>query len=555
MTALSPEQLCSYLTRLNPDLAFCERDGPVTLDTPSATPNDPIYPRQTNLDAIKVPQAWKTGDFGSQKVRVCIIDTGVDVLHPDLVGNLWMNTVEMNGPGATAANGYKNGIDDDGDGIVDNIYGANFNTDPPSADVQDGHGHGTHVAGVIGAVGNNGIGVTGISQAVTMLPCRFMDANGNGSREQAIKCMDWCLKREAHVLSNSWGEVPNSLSLQVADIMPCRFMDNHGLGNISLAVLCYDWCLEHGAHILSSSFGIYEIYGERVLKTAVATVASRGVVFVSSAGNDHTNNDLSPHWPSNIETDTTIAVAALDRTGAVWSGSNFGNATVDIAAPGENVISTYIGGDTPYSTMTGTSVAVPHVAGTAALLLAQLLANGYNISSLAPNKGYGALIKRIIMQSVDPLPGNQVAWGSLNTAAALKKAAGMSPSSQIGTVSDGAVTEGSSSSNNSSFPDLSSVLGALATFGNSNGGNTPDGPAQLDGAVTSGVQGGAAGGAAAGAQATASPPSLATTVASAAQEFARRVGGRNLRSAGGLRGVDVFWEARPKEARGAQPLR
>ncbi|CAL8463961.1 g3496 [Coccomyxa elongata] len=482
MTAFSPIQLCDYLSRFNPGLAFCEPDAPVTLDAPSATPNDPLYPRQTNLEAIQVPAAWKTGQFGSRQVRVCVIDTGVDYLHPDLKANLWMNTAEMNGPGATAANGYRNGIDDDGDGIVDDIYGANFNVDPPTGDCMDVHGHGTHVSGVIGAVGNNALGIAGINQEITMVPCRFMDANGNGSREQAIKCMDWCLKQNVQILSNSWGEVPNSLSLQ----------------------------------------------------TAVATVAARGVVFVSSAGNDHTDNDVQPHWPSNLETDTTISVAALDATGALWSGSNYGNMTVDIAAPGVNVFSTYIGDGGVYSPLSGTSVAVPHVTGTAALLLSQLVQNGYNISTMGPNKGYGALIKKVIMQSVDPLPGGQVAWGSLNTAAALKKIAAMKPGTQSGAVADSAVTE-SSSAAPSPTPDLSSILGALATFGGGLGGNSPDGPARLDGAAgASGTPASGAGGAA-GSQARAPPPSIAAVMASAAQDFAQRIsGGRKLRSAGGL---------------------
>lgn len=98
------------------DVSSCEPDFLVSIDAPSATPNDPQYPQQWNMPDIQVPDVWAKELFGNSSILTCVIDTGVDFTHPDLIDNLWMNEAEMNGPGANAANGYKNGIDDDGNG-------------------------------------------------------------------------------------------------------------------------------------------------------------------------------------------------------------------------------------------------------------------------------------------------------------------------------------------------------------------------------------------------------------------------------------------------------
>ncbi|KAK9821107.1 hypothetical protein WJX81_006169 [Elliptochloris bilobata] len=370
-TTLSPAALCKYLKALNPDVTTCEVDFKVKVEAPSAQPNDPLYPKQWNMAAIKAPGAWGAGQLGGTlggpqgQVRVCMVDTGTDVTHPDLQPNLWMNHAEMNGPGANAANGYCNGIDDDGNGIIDDIYGANFVNGGKDGNVQDQNGHGSFVAGVVGAVGNNGLGVTGINQLSSIVTCRFMDSTGNGWVSDAIRCFEYCLSKDAHVMSNSWGGVDYSQSLQ----------------------------------------------------TAIDHVAARGSLIVASAGNDGVNTDTTAHYPSSLPDAVIMAVAASTNTNQVWSRSNYGSKTVHIAAPGVQVLSTGLGG--LYITLSGTSMATPHVAGTAALMLAQYVQNGFNISTKAPNKGYGQDLKRIMMASATAIPGAQLVSGLLNAQAAL----------------------------------------------------------------------------------------------------------------------------------------
>ncbi|CAL8463962.1 g3497 [Coccomyxa elongata] len=364
---LSPQALCRYLQKFNPEITVCEADQRVQVETPSATPNDPLYAQQWNFKAINMQKAWATGQYGDpqKRVRVCMVDTGIDITHPDLVNNLWMNPVEMNGPGATAANGYQNGIDDDGNGIIDDIYGADFVNGGKDGNIQDQNGHGTFVAGVVGAMTNNGLGVAGINQYAQLVGCRFMDATGNGWVSDAIRCFEYCLSKDTQVLSNSWGGVDYSKSLQAA--------------------------LDH--------------------------LSARGALVVASAGNDGMDTDTTPHYPSSLPDDIIISVGASTRQNALWARSNYGVDTVHVMAPGVNVLSTGLGG--LYVQLTGTSMATPHVAGTAALLLAQYLKNGWQVTTVAPNKGLASQLKKIIMQSATKVNGASIKSGLLNTAAAL----------------------------------------------------------------------------------------------------------------------------------------
>ncbi|EIE18942.1 subtilisin-like protein [Coccomyxa subellipsoidea C-169] len=369
---LSPQALCEFLIKFNPEITICEPDQKVKVEAPSATPNDPLYAQQWNMKAIGVDKAWAKGQLGdpqrrvsTSQVRVCMVDTGIDITHPDLVNNLWINPVEMAGPGATAANGYQNGIDDDGNGIIDDIHGADFVNGGKDGNIQDQNGHGTFVAGVVGAMTNNGLGVAGINQYASLVGCRFMDATGNGWVSDAIRCFEYCLSKDTQVLSNSWGGVDYSKSLQAA--------------------------LDH--------------------------LSARGALVVASAGNEGVNTDTTPHYPSSLPDDIIMAVGAATRQNALWARSNYGTQTVHIMAPGVNVLSTGLGG--LYVQLTGTSMATPHVAGTAALLLAQYLKNGWEVTTKAPNKGLASQLKKIIMQSAKKVNGASIKSGLLDTAAAL----------------------------------------------------------------------------------------------------------------------------------------
>ncbi|CAK0786319.1 hypothetical protein CVIRNUC_009532 [Coccomyxa viridis] len=366
-STLSPQKLCQSLQKNNPEITVCEPDFPVKTDAPSATPNDPLYNQQWNMAAIKLPTVWQAGQFGDpqRQVRVCMVDTGIDYTHPDLIQNMWINQVEAHGPGATAANGYKNGIDDDGNGIVDDIYGANFVSGGTNGDIMDQNGHGTFVAGVVGAVTNNALGVTGINQYSSLVGCRFMDATGNGWVSDAIRCWEYCMTKDTHVLSNSWGGVDYSQALQ----------------------------------------------------TALNELASRGALVVASSGNDGQDTDATPHYPSSLPDDIIISVGASTRQNALWARSNYGTKTVQVIAPGVNVLSTGLGG--LYIQLTGTSMSTPHVAGSAALMLAQYLKNGWSISTVAPNKGLATAVKKIILQTTTKIVGASIANGLLNTAAAI----------------------------------------------------------------------------------------------------------------------------------------
>ncbi|KAK9808061.1 hypothetical protein WJX73_000076 [Symbiochloris irregularis] len=344
----TPDMLCDQIQSENPDVTHCEQDFRVTIDTPSATPNDPDWPQQYDMPLVDVEKIWAQGNFGSSTVIVCVIDTGTDLLHPDIRANLWINPQEKAAKGATFTDNWQNGVDDDGNGIIDDIYGADFVDGSTDGNCQDQNGHGTFVAGVIGAVGNNGIGVSGMQQVASIMTCRFMDASGNGWTSDAIRCVEYCIAKGAHVMSNSWGGVEYSASLQAA----------------------------------------------------VNQATQRGVLFVASAGNDGDDTDTTKHYPSSLPDAVVLAVAASNSANSLWKFSNYGATTVDLAAPGVQVLNLGLGG--VYITLTGTSMATPHVSGCAALLLAQYQKNGFNISSgLAPQ------VKKLLLSTTTALPAAQ----------------------------------------------------------------------------------------------------------------------------------------------------
>lgn len=270
---------------------------------------------------IWAPQAWALHK-GSKSVIVAVIDTGVDVNHPDLKDNLWV--------GENGIRGY-------------NAVKNNF-------DPFDDDGHGTHCAGTIGGRGSNSLGVTGVNWTVQIMPIKFME-KGAGDLASAIRGIRWAVDHGAQVLSNSWGG------------------------------------------------GGYS----RLLEEEIKNAQSKGVLFVAASGNEGNDNDKKPSYPASYKVDNVISVAATDNRDRLASFSNYGATSVDLSAPGVSVLSTVL--NKSYASFDGTSMATPHVAGAAALLMS------YRVGLSVPQ------VKAKILNSVDKVPAlNQkvLSGGRLN---------------------------------------------------------------------------------------------------------------------------------------------
>ncbi len=296
----------------NPLIEYAEPNYLLSINT--TIPNDPNFNQLWGLnntgqtggtvDAdIDAPEAWdiSTGN----KVVVGVIDTGVDYTHADLKDNMWTN------PGETPGNG----IDDDGNGYVDDYYGYDFiNND---GDPLDDHSHGTHVAGTIAAKGNNGIGVIGVAPQAKIMALKIFNANGNTDSFSAIKAIEYSTTMGVKLTNNSWGGGGYSQTL-------------------------YD---------------------------AIAAAGKAGQLFIASAGNSGRNNDTNPSYPGSYNLDNIIAVANTNQNDQLSGTSNYGSTSVDLGAPGSSIYSTIPGGG--YGTKSGTSMAAPHVSGVAALVMSQ----------------------------------------------------------------------------------------------------------------------------------------------------------------------------------------
>jgi subtilisin family serine protease len=299
---------------------------------------------------VNAPEAWNTYT-GDANFTVAIIDTGTQYSHPDLAANIWTNPGEIAG----------NGIDDDGDGYVDDTRGWDFFSIDNNPD--DTNGHGTHTAGTVGAVGNNGIGVAGVNWSCKLVPLRFIGPSG-GFTSDAILAVNYCRTKNIKVSNNSWG----------------------GGG---------------------FSQGLYD---------AINAAKSVGHIFCAAAGNAGTNNDTSPFYPAAYNLDNLIAVAATDNNDARASFSNYGASSVDLGAPGVNVLSTYFGSQ--YAYLSGTSMATPHVAGGVALVYA-----------LNPAFTYLQVRSQILstVRHVASMSGVTASGGVLDLAAAIGAPSGNTP--------------------------------------------------------------------------------------------------------------------------------
>ncbi len=354
---MSVEQAVKYYQK-NPNVLYAH---PVYAQKPMDIPNDQLFNQQWGLnntgqdggtpDAdIDASEAW-TLTKGSNDVVVAVVDTGVDYTHPDLMANMFRNEQDCNA----------NGVDDDGNGYVDDCYGidtANGDSDP-----MDDNGHGTHVAGIIGAVGNNEVGVAGVNWNVRILACKFGDAEGTGYTDDATACMQYIALMK-----------------------------------------------ERGVNIVAVNYSFGGTGSDPDLAAAISVLQAKGILFVASAGNGGPDqigddNDEIPNYPSNYFLPNILSVAATNSRDSKTLFSNYGPHTVHLGAPGDGILSTMVPGnnlgipeicppDALYCSLPGTSMAAPFVTGVVALLKSHdasldwramknlILAGGDEVSSL-----------------------------------------------------------------------------------------------------------------------------------------------------------------------------
>jgi subtilisin family serine protease len=345
--SMSAAALVEMLSR-RPDVAYAEPNFVVTLQ---AAPNDALFPFLWGLESIKAPAAWDLAT-GSAAHVVAVIDTGIDYTHPDLAPNMW------SAPAAFTVN-----VDGVAISCPQGTHG--FNAISRTCNPMDDHSHGTHVAGTIGAVGNDGIGVAGVNWTTRLMGIKFLDASGSGTTADAIAAVEFAIAvkqafaatggADVRVLSNSWG---------------------------------------------GPSFS-------QALLDQVRAANDAEMLVVAGAGNDGSDNDLLPFYPASFDAPNVVAVAATTITDEPAWFSNYGASSVDLAAPGDLILSTVVGGGYEYNS--GTSMATPHVSGAAALVLSHCSVDT-------------AALQETLLGTVDPIPGFAgltVSGGRLNVHSAL----------------------------------------------------------------------------------------------------------------------------------------
>lgn len=400
---LSPEadpSLALAAYRSNPDVEWAE---PVHVLQVQGIPNDSSFASLWGMTKIQAPSAWDIAQGNG--VVVAVVDTGVDHTHPDLAANIWSNPGEIGG----------NGIDDDGNGYVDDVRGWNFvsNTNAP----MDGHSHGTHVSGTIAAVGNNGLGVIGVAPLAKIMAVKGLGNDGSGYDSDLAEGIVYAADNGADIINMSWGGTGDS----------------------------------------------------PVIEEAIQYAYSLGVILVAAAGNSAI--DASQFLPAKYA--SVITVSAFNSADVMASFSNFGT-KIDVAAPGVGIQSTIPGGY--YSSYNGTSMASPHVAGLAALILSQhpaltneqvrqvlrRTADDVGAVGFDSQAGHGRINALKALQAASPphlvitspvqfapVSGSVDVRGSAEGTAlatrGLEYGVGMSPSTflSIGTPSSGHVTDGS----------------------------------------------------------------------------------------------------------------
>jgi subtilisin family serine protease len=280
---------------------------------------------------VDAPEAWEI-TTGSSDLVVAVIDTGIAMRHPDLAASIWQNPNEIAG----------NGVDDDGNGYVDDVHGWNFIDNSPNP--EDDQFHGTHCAGTIAAQRGNGRGIAGVAPSIKLLPIKILNAKGEGDGADLVKAIDYLIKlRQAGV----------------------------------------------NLRIMSASLGGGD--DSPAISSIISRAGDAGILLVAAAGNDASDNDTQPVYPASYDLPNVLSVAALDSNGNLASFSNYGRRSVHVAAPGVNIWSSIIYNF--YLPFSGTSMAAPFVSGVAALVASEH-------PSYSPRQ-----LRSKIMESVKPLDG------------------------------------------------------------------------------------------------------------------------------------------------------
>lgn len=341
-----------------------------------ATPNDPSFPALVGLKNtgqiggtpgadIDAEPAWNI-TTGNSSVVVAVLDLGVNYNHEDLNANMWRNPGES-GLDSGGVSKTTNNIDDDGNGYIDDVFG--IDTINHDSNPMDDGGHGTHVAGTIGAVGNNGKGVVGVNWAVSLMAIKTHDAAGNGSSASVIEAFQYAAMMRhrginLRVTNSSWGGAPEAPAF------------------------------------------------DQALKDAIDLAGNAGMLNVCAAGNGSGNNDANPFYPASYDSPSILAVTASDQADERAGFSNYGATSVDIAAPGVGIFSTALNPQNGYQFLSGTSMAAPHASGTAALMVAH------------NNLLTRSQLKSVLMTTSEALPASwastPIAAGRLNAVRALQ---------------------------------------------------------------------------------------------------------------------------------------